>query len=280
MRQALFLLAVSACLPAAAGTGPECSFRVEVLTSANRNAMKRYRAEQIALLEKLNRADARHLARLKVLVAPSRWDLDELAYSPLPATYDWARSREKVLVVDLTSQVFGAYENGTLVRWGPVSTGRKGDSTPAGVFHLNWWTKGRYSTVDPTWYMPWYFNFLDREGLAFHAYTLPGYPDSHACVRMLERDAKWLCGWGRGTSCDESGDVARRGTTVVITGQYEYGAPPPWRSAKWWTHSIELPSDPQEESGQAKECGDCVTGQCPNDGGGIFPEGVGATTFR
>ncbi len=40
---------------------------------------------QLALLEKLNRADVRHLTRLQTLIVPASWEADELAYSVLPA---------------------------------------------------------------------------------------------------------------------------------------------------------------------------------------------------
>lgn len=238
----LLLLILFACLPLGAASYPEPRYHAEALTPANRNLSSRYRPAQVALLEKLNRADAAHLSRLKILIVPDRWDLDEVAYSPLPALYPPGASRPKLMIVDLGNQVFGAYEHGKLVRWGPVSSGKKSTPTPPGLFHLNWWSKGRKSTVNPSWYMPWYFNFLNREGLAFHAYALPGYPASHACVRLLERDAIWLCGWGEGSACEAGPPrTVREGTPVLITGAYNYGSPPLWRDTARWSRPIELP---------------------------------------
>ena len=63
------------------------SYRLERRTTRSVRVLKQYSPEQVALLEKLNRADAAHLDRLSVLVIPSSWDAGELAYSPLPATY-------------------------------------------------------------------------------------------------------------------------------------------------------------------------------------------------
>jgi hypothetical protein len=40
-------------------------------------------------------------------------------------------SRSKLLVVDQRGQAFAAYEHGSLVRWGPVSSGRAPMATPA-----------------------------------------------------------------------------------------------------------------------------------------------------
>ena len=80
-------------------------------------------------------------------------------------------------------------------------------------------------------------------GLAFHAYALPGGPASHACVRLLERDARWLFGWGEGWALDERGwNVIDAGTPVWIVGQYNFGAPPPWRSLQWLSTGIQLPA--------------------------------------
>src|SRR5688572_27480582 len=42
---------------------------------------------QLALLEKLNRADLAHLARLPELVVPAEWHDDELRYTPFPPAY-------------------------------------------------------------------------------------------------------------------------------------------------------------------------------------------------
>ena len=113
--------------------------------------------EQMARLEQLNRADAAHLTRLRVLVAPVSWDEPSLADSVLPRRYAPANSSATFLVVHLPGQLFGAYEFGTLVRWGPVSSGRRDSVTNPGFFHLNWRSPGRHSTVNPDWFMPWYF---------------------------------------------------------------------------------------------------------------------------
>lgn len=218
-------------LPLLAARGspdPGISYRVEPTPADLR---RQFTAEQIALLEKLNRADRDHLGRLEVLVIPDRWEADELDYSPLPREVRALAPQRKALVIHQPAQVFGAYENGRLVRWGPVSSGRREHPTPSGLFHLNWRSRGRHSTVDPTWYMEWYFNFHNGRGLALHQYTLPGRPASHACVRLLERDARWIYGWGEGWEVDERGwELRQPGTLLWILGEYDFDAPPPWLS--------------------------------------------------
>src|SRR6266481_8952674 len=85
--------------------------------------LSRFNSDQIALLEKLNRADGSHLAGLPHLIVPERWDLEELEYSPMPQSVPRLSTERKALVIDIPGQVFGGYESGELVRWGPVNTG-------------------------------------------------------------------------------------------------------------------------------------------------------------
>jgi lipoprotein-anchoring transpeptidase ErfK/SrfK len=212
-------------------SGTLVPYQIE-LVSTDRIFKGRFTKTQLAVLEKLNRADVTHLSRLDALVVPSVWDDDDLRYSPFPLQYRTATHLAKLLVVDQPAQAFAAYEAGHLVRWGPVSSGRQGHPTPSGLFHLNWRSRARHSSVNPKWYMEWYFNFENRRGLALHSYVLPGYPASHACVRLLERDAIWIYEWGEGW------------TPLLIAGHYAFGEPPPWRSLEFLARGIELPDAP------------------------------------
>lgn len=185
---------------------------------------------QLALLEKLNRCDRDQLPRQQEIVMPERWDLHELDYSPLPREADWARQLPTALIVHQPLQAFGAYVDGQLVYWGPVSSGSLEYPTPKGLYFLNWRSKGRPSTVNPQWFLPWYFNFENRSGRSFHQYQLPGLPASHGCVRLLERDARWLYGWGEEWKLDERGwEITDYGTPVVIVGEFPHEETPPWR---------------------------------------------------
>ena len=205
--------------------------------------------DQLALVEKLNRADTAHLRRLPALVIPTSGG-DELQHSPLPLSYGWASGYPKAIVVHLPSQVFGAYENGSLVRWGPISSGRPTDLTPSGLFQLTWRSRGHRSSVDPDWFMRWYFNFERKRGLAFHQHPLPGRPASHACIRLLDRDARWLFEWGEEQVLDKrGGKVVTPGTPVLILGQYDFDAPPPWRSLDWLAEGVQLPEDAPHDRG-------------------------------
>jgi len=187
---------------------------------------------------------------------PTRWVPDERAYSPAPTSFASAATIPKVLVVHQPGQFFAGYEFGRLVRWGPVSTGRASSPTPSGLFHLNWRSPGRTSTVNPRWFMRWYFNFESRRGLSLHAYTLPGLPASHGCIRLLERDARWLFDWGEEWSIGGDGRrVLDPGTPLWIVGRYDFAAPPPWRSLDWLANSVELPPLPAAAASAASTTG-------------------------
>jgi hypothetical protein len=225
------------------------AFRLETPPGSLADLRQQFTDEQLRILEKLNRADLNHLARLAVLVVPEVWVSDELAYSVLPRRYPSAERHAKLLVVHLPGQLFGGYESGILVRWGPISSGARSSPTPPGIYSLNWKATSRYSTVDPDWLMPWYFNFGNREGLAFHQYTLPGGPASHGCIRLLQRDAQWLFDWGEPWVLDSTGRYVRRpGTPVLIMGAYDFDAPPPWRSLEWLAQTLQLPPFPAEQT--------------------------------
>ena len=205
--------------------GPDCGTGHGALRLVTEQVTRGYSPAQRRLLEKLNRMDAVTLSKRKRVLAPERLDLDEKCYSPLPREFDYARRAKKFLLVDLTNQSFAAYERGRLVRWGPVSSGMRSSVTPPGLYFLSWKTQGRSSTVRPNWYLPWYFNFYNEKGLAFHVATLPGRPASHKCLRLLQRDAEWLHGWGDSWKLDRDGSILSLGTPVLVRGQYDFTTP-------------------------------------------------------
>jgi hypothetical protein len=208
--------------------------------------VKQFTPGQLELLEKLNRRDSEHLIRAEPkvpgIVVPDSWDEGELAYSPLPASWPAAAALPKIIVVDQPSQAFGAYESGLLVRWGPVSTGRAETPTPEGAFHLTWRSRKRTSTDNEAWILEWYFNFVNSRGISFHQFDLPGYAASHACVRLLRRDAEWLFGWGEQWTLDRTArQVLQAGTPVLILGRYDAKASPVWLSLEWLEKGVQLP---------------------------------------
>jgi hypothetical protein len=226
-------------------------YRLEVLPRSDEELLQRFSEAQVAILEKLNRRDREHLVRVEPpvpgLVVPDRWEEDDLRYSPLPAAYGGADEYPKLIVVHQPWQVFGAYEYGRLVRWGPVSTGRRQSPTPSGLFHLTWKAKSRRSTDNQAWLLPWYFNFVNARGVSFHQFDLPGSAASHACVRLLERDARWLYDWGDQWILDANGQTAFPGTPVHVLGEAQHGAMPIWTDVERLDEPIELAPIPERD---------------------------------
>jgi lipoprotein-anchoring transpeptidase ErfK/SrfK len=242
-----FALALTTAAEAQVPASPAAPvYRFEPLPKTAAELSKRFTREQVDLLEMINRRDREHLIRVDPpvpgLIVPAAWR-DPLAYSPFPASWPAAEAHPKAIVVHQPMQAFGAYEYGRLIRWGPVSTGRKETPTPEGAFNLTWRARSRRSTDNEDWLLEWYFNFVNARGVSFHLFDLPGYPASHACVRLLLRDAQWLYGWGDQWKVDATGRVVTAaGTPVVIQGTYAFGAPAPWLALETLAVPLDLPA--------------------------------------
>lgn len=231
----------------AAAQPPAAAYRFEPLPKTLAELTSRFTPLQIDILEMLNRRDRAHLIRVDPptpgLVVPLTWSEDPLVYSPFPQIWPSAEPYAKAIVVHQGMQAFGAYEKGRLVRWGPVSTGRKETATPEGAYNLTWRARSRRSTDNEDWLLEWYFNFVNERGVSFHLFDLPGYPASHACVRLLLRDAQWLYAWGEQWSLDDSRrEVMMPGTPVLILGTYPFGVPPAWLSLDALWTPLTLPA--------------------------------------
>lgn len=234
-----------------AAAAQSVTYRFEPLPKTAAELSTRFTPEQIDVLEMLNRRDREHLIRadppVPGLIVPAEWHSDPLVYSPFPSTWPAAETYPKAIVVHQPMQAFAAYERGRLVRWGPVSTGRKETPTPDGAFNLTWRARSRRSTDNEDWLLEWYFNFVNERGVSFHLFDLPGHPASHACVRLLLRDAQWLYGWGVQWQVDESKrTIVAKGTPVVIHGRYGFGNPAPWLSLDALSVPLGLPSMPYD----------------------------------
>ena len=260
------------CLTGFLAQAPPYSLQPQPLSPAE--LTKRFTLAQIDLLEKLNRRDREHLVRVEPkvpgIVVPAAFDQDELAYSPMPRSWPAGAALPKIVVVDQPSQSFAAYENGELVKWGPVSSGRAETPTPAGAYHLTWRSRKRTSTDNEAWILEWYFNFINERGISFHQFDLPGYPASHACVRLLRRDAEWLYGWGEQWQLEPGGRKVRQaGTPVLIVGVFDAKASPAWLSLEWLANGVQLPASLPLQAGKEGVC--AIRGGF-STGGGIFEE--------
>ncbi len=158
--------------------------------------------QQRDIVQRLNRS-YNYLYAGKVIVIPRDLkDADLLDFSPFPKKIK--SQHEKQVIVDQTKLAWGAYDaDGTLVKWGPIASGRlkcsdsnKACLTQTGVFRVfskesskcksNLFPIGRGGAK-----MPYCMYF--HKGFAMHGSSdMPGYRASHGCVRMFTRDAKWL----------------------------------------------------------------------------------------
>lgn len=185
--------------------------------------------ERVPIVLALNRIDTRHIKVGAVLAVPDSIT-DFIALAPFPASLPSVTTVPKIIFVSQEIQAFAAYEYGNLVRWGPVSTGKKSTPTASKLYYTNWKGKLVTSTIDDEWIMPWYFNLDNLEGISMHQYDLPGYPASHSCVRLSEADAEWLYTWAeQWVLAEKTGAKRANGTPTLVFGTYDYEGTAPWK---------------------------------------------------
>lgn len=88
-----------------------------------------------------------------------------------------------LITISLASQQMHVFRDGVLWRSSPVSTGKRGKETPAGVFAILQKREFHRSNLYSNAPMP-FMQRLTWDGIAIHAGRLPGYPASHGCIRI------------------------------------------------------------------------------------------------
>jgi hypothetical protein len=86
-------------------------------------------------------------------------------------------------VVSLGDQRITVYDADGKTLQAPVSTGRSGYETPAGIYSVIQKEREHYSNLYFDAAMP-FMQRITWSGIALHAGALPGYPASHGCIRM------------------------------------------------------------------------------------------------
>jgi L,D-transpeptidase catalytic domain len=128
-----------------------------------------------------------------------------------PGQYVWEPERAPegplLIVASVTEQVAYVYRNGIRIARSSVSTGRPGHPTPTGVFTILEKEVHHTSSIYKGAEMP-YMERVTWGGIALHAGDLPGYPDSHGCVRLPVEFSKLLFG------------VTMKGATVIIANTH------------------------------------------------------------
>lgn len=184
--------------------------------------------EQRTLLA-LNRIESVRVGPGSVIIIPDILVENFNEYAPFPWELEILAPIPKTVLISRRVQAFALYECGRLIRWGPVSTGKQSTPTPAGLNYGNFKAKRKVSTVNSSWIMPYYFNFMNFEGVGVHQYLLPGFPASHACVRLDMADAMYIYDWAQHWKLDPSGTkVLRNGTPFMVFGDYDFEGEVPW----------------------------------------------------
>ena len=154
------------------------------------------------IVKRLNRTNMPMKYRSWIVVPNNLRNINNLDLSPFPPHRD--TNGKKLIIVDLAKQAFAAYDsNGTLAHWGPVSGGKgycpdigRNCNTITGNFKI--FRKQGEECISSRFPvetnggapMPYCMHF--KGGFALHGSTLPGYHDSHGCIRLFFDDAKWL----------------------------------------------------------------------------------------
>jgi len=109
-----------------------------------------------------------------------------------------------VIIVSLSDQILCVYRNGIRIGCSSISSGKPGYGTPIGLFTILQKRATHTSNLFRGASMP-YVERLTWKGVAIHAGYLPGYADSHGCVRLPLDFARKLY------------EITAKGTIVIVT---------------------------------------------------------------
>ena len=195
---------------------------------------------------RFNRIDRRHAWPGMTLKVPRRLE-DIKDFSPLPAMLEYPSQEKegKLILVDLTEQFLGAYEQGRLVFSYPIASGNRKFKTPTGKFRVTAFSRNHVSSlfkIEKT-AIPYPIHyalrfFINKKDVAFwiHGRDLPGYPASHGCVGLYDEEmqkeyyrvpdnpeldaARRLYEWVIGPNADDGNlHPLKNGPDVLIIGE-------------------------------------------------------------
>lgn len=200
----------------------------QMLSSKDWLAANKENSQKMNLVLAVNRTDAQHISKIDSILVPTDFTGDIAYFLSFPLEVPALQEVDKIIFFSYPSQTFATYENGALIHTGPTNMGSKAHQTPTGVYFSNWKAEETISTFDDEWKLKWNFNVENLEGIGWHEYSLPGYPASHSCMRLQEKDAKILYDWADQWVLADKETVKVKGTPTVIFGSYNFDAPKPW----------------------------------------------------
>jgi len=204
---------------------------------------KYYTPQQFSIILALNRIDSAHINSPDTLIIPDNFEAELIQYSPFPVSLSFLSEVKKIIFFSYSSQSFAVYNSGVLVHWGPTNMGSKKHPTPTGIYYANWKAEETKSSFDDEWILKWNVNLDNKEGVGWHQYTLPGFPASHSCLRLLEADAKFLYDWVDEWKLVDKENIETNGTPTVIFGAYPFGKPKPWLALLQNAHILDINED-------------------------------------
>ena len=199
--------------------------------------------EQREMVYAVNRTDRSNFKRMDTVIVPVDLSGDLVYYFTFPLKVPYLKDIQKVVFFSYPTQTFAAYECGELVRTGPTNMGREKDPTPKGLFFTNWKARKTISTVNDEWELLWNFNILNKGGIGWHQYTMPGYPASHSCLRLTEKEAKFLYNWADQWVLADKTTIQVKGTPVIVFGSYDFHSPKPWLQLVENPHVLDISED-------------------------------------
>lgn len=119
--------------------------------------------------------------------------IDVLTESPSRmAAADQADNAPLQIIVSRKDQSLRVYRGAQMIAASNVSTGKRGHSTPTGIFSILEKRRQHFSNIYDSAPMP-YMQRLTWSGIALHeSNSVPSYPASHGCVRMPGQFARDL----------------------------------------------------------------------------------------
>ncbi|RYE24837.1 MAG: hypothetical protein EOP51_06075 [Sphingobacteriales bacterium] len=176
----------------------------------------------------VNRTDYRHLISMDSILVPNELGHAVEDYLPFPLQVPYLKDVDKIVYFSYPTQTFAAYEFGELTYTAQTNMGRKADPTPQKLYFTNWKAEETTSTFNDEWDLRWNFNIENKEGIGWHQYELPGYPASHSCLRMTEKDAKYMYEWADQWKLKGTDNVLAKGIPTIVFGTYNFDGPKPW----------------------------------------------------
>jgi hypothetical protein len=207
------------------------NYRLDSISSAAQlDSLKAsFSEDELRIIYAINRVDPHRVRKGRALLIPDTLINDLNVYSPFPDRLKMLDSIPKTVLINQRIQGFALYEAGKMVKWGPISSGKRSTATPNGLNYGNYKAVRKVSTVDSDWILPYYFNFMNYEGIGVHQYELPGYPASHGCVRLKMDDAKYIFDWASQWDLNRSSQkIIKNGTPFMVFGEYDYKEAAPW----------------------------------------------------